>query len=135
MERHGVPRKRPRQGGSLLFLIAIGVVVAGAGVAGLHYRNQLWDDHGHPDHVATTPEPTFALPVTLTNADELAPSSSIIVAAPEKEEAKPDAAAPPPPRPTQPVAKPRPVVAKKPPPKPETKEETPSEGEMFSKPD
>jgi hypothetical protein len=131
-----VPRKRARQGGSLLFLIAIGAVVAGAGVAGLHYRNQLWDDRGHPDHVATTPEPTtFALPVTLTSADELAPSSAIIFAAPEKEDAKPDAAAPPPPRPTQPVVKPRPVVTKKAPAKPETKEETASESEMFSKPD
>jgi hypothetical protein len=132
MERHGLPRKRARQGGSLLFLTAIGLVVAGAGVAGLHYRNQLWDDHGHPDHVATTPEPTtFALPVTLTNADE--PSSpTIVVASPEKDDAKPDAA-PPPPRPTQPKA--WPVVTKKPAPKPEKKEETPSESEMFSKPE
>jgi hypothetical protein len=133
MERHGLPRKRARRGGSLLFLIAIGAAVAGAGVAGLHYRSQLWDDRGHPDHVATTPEPTFALPVTLTSADQPASASTLVVAPPEKEDAKPDSA-PPPPRPTQPKARPV-FVTKKPPPKPENKEETPSESEMFSKPD
>ena len=93
MERRGLSRARPRRGTTALFLLAIGAVVAGAGVAGLHYREELWDDRGHPDHIATATESSF-MPVKLTSAEEVTkaePAVTVIEAPAEL-----DAGTPPP---------------------------------------
>lgn len=142
MERHGVQRKHPRQGGSIIFLVVIGALVAGAGIAGLRYRDKLWDDEGHPDHVATSQESTPGAPVTLTNAEEVAKEQSALLAPALSTPTtiiigEPDAptvdAGKPPPKPTAPKAvwKPKPKAE----PKAEPKDPLPSEAEIFSKPE
>ena len=150
MERHGLTRKQPRTGGSIIFLVAIGAVVAAAGIAGLRYRDQLWDDTGHPDHVATSQEAATGVPVTLTNAEEVAKEQSALLAPAlstpttmiigDPDAPTLDAGKPPTPKPAAAAWKPKP----KPTPKPENKENTatketkdplPSESEIFSKPE
>lgn len=47
-----------RSGGTVLFLFAIVALVAGAGAAGLHYRDRMWDDYAHHDQsAAPVPDP------------------------------------------------------------------------------
>lgn len=137
MERHGLPRKQPRSGGSFVFLFVIGAVVAGAGIAGLHYRDKLWDDDGHPDHVATAPEPSVGAPVTLTNAEEVAKEQSALLTPTPTTMiiGEPDAPAADAGKPPLTTPKTKPAAAWKPKPKVEPKDPLPSESEIFGKPE
>jgi hypothetical protein len=119
IERHGLVRKQSSGLGTVSFLLGIGLLVAGAAIAGLHYAAESgWDQPAPTVHAATPPEPD----VVETTAAQLAPTqptSSLMMTFGENDNeaaaiaaasASAAAAAPPKPRPVY-VPKPKPKAA------------------------
>lgn len=78
-DRHGLTRQ-PRSAGSVLYLVIAGALVAGAGVAGLHYRERLWDDPANRDYSASPGEPssTELTIAHLSHKDDLGHISTVV---------------------------------------------------------